>query len=65
MGSKVARHPGEFNGLRGQQRLEIVQLHRLLEFDEIFALYLRGQATAEQVKLRADKMLAVGLPKLR
>jgi hypothetical protein len=62
---KVARYPGQFNGLRGKQRLEIVQLHRLLEFDEIFGLYLEGKATAEQVKPCADKMLEVGLPKLR
>jgi len=62
---EVARHPGEFNGLRGNQRLEIMQLHRLLEFDEIFGLYLEGKAAAEQVKHAADKMLEVGLPPLR
>jgi len=62
---KVAMYESQFKGLRGSQRLEIVQLHRLLEFDEVFGLYLEGKATAEQVKRRADKMLEVGLPKLR
>jgi hypothetical protein len=62
---KIVRYESQFEGLRGSQRFEIVQLHRLLEFDEVFGLYLEGKATAEQVKRCADKMLAVGLPRLR
>jgi len=56
---------GIATGTRGKQKLEIVRLHRLLEFETTFSSYLAGQATAAEVKARADKMLAVGLPRLK
>jgi hypothetical protein len=43
----------------------ILQLHRLLAFEETFSKFLAGRATAEEVKVRARKMLASGLPKLK
>ena len=56
---------GIATGFKGNQKLEIVKLHRLLEFERVFSLYMEGRASAQQVKYRADKMLAVGLPHLR
>lgn len=56
---------GVLTGVRGRQRLPILQLHRLLEFQKTFDLYLEGKATATQVRLRASKMLQCGLPRLR
>ena len=56
---------GIATGARGKQKLEIVKLHRLLEFETTFSAYLEGKATAAQVKARADMMLACGLPRLK
>ena len=56
---------GIATGTRGKQKLEIVRLHRLLEFETTFSAYLEGKATAAQVKARADMMLACGLPRLK
>lgn len=53
---------GVATGLKGNERLELVRLHRLLEFDKVWELYLQGKTTAAMVKERADKMLEVGLP---
>lgn len=49
-------------GVHGRTRLRLLQLHRLLEFEAAFDGYLRGECTAEFVKVRAKKMLACGLP---
>ncbi len=48
--------------VRGRSRLRLMQCHRLLIFEEVFSLYLEGKASAEAVKLRATKMLEIGLP---
>lgn len=47
---------------RGPGRLRLLQAHRLLEFERTFSLYLAGRASAAEVKRRATKMLACGLP---
>jgi len=52
-------------GIRGRARLRVIQLHRLLEFEKVFSAYLEGKASAVYVKVRAKKMLEVGLPRLR
>ena len=62
---KVATHPGQFNGLRGQPRLEVLKLHRLLVFQEAFDLYLKGECPSSYVTARWLKLKAVGLPRLR
>lgn len=49
-------------GAHGRARLRLVQMHRLIMFEEVFSDYLEGKATAERVRERARKMLAVGLP---
>lgn len=49
-------------GTRGAVRLRLVRLHRLAEFARVFSLYLAGMAEADEVVVRAEKMLAVGLP---
>ncbi len=51
--------------LRGGIRLSVLRLHRLEEFERVFSLYLEGKAPATLVKIRAKKMLEVGLPMLR
>jgi hypothetical protein len=56
---------GIATGARGKQKLEIVRLHRLLEFETTFSSYLEGKASAQQVKYRGDWMLKVGLPRLK
>lgn len=43
-------------------RVKLLQLHRLLQFEEAFSSYLEGTATASHVALRAKKMLQAGLP---
>lgn len=53
------------SGVKGRARLSILRLHRLIEFEHAFNLYLEGKVSAERVKVRATKMLEVGLPKLR
>jgi hypothetical protein len=51
--------------IKGKPRLEVFKLHRLLEFERVFDLYLKGEALASLVAARAKKMLAVGLPRFR
>lgn len=51
--------------LRGRSRKSVVQMHRLLEFEKVFDLYLEGKATSRQVEERAKKMLESGLPVLK
>lgn len=46
-------------------KLRLVQIHRLIEFERVFSLYLDGKADAGYVAERAKKMLAVGLPPFR
>ena len=46
-------------------RLQILRLHRLLEFERVFTLYLEGKTGADHVTARAKKMLEVGLPRLK
>ncbi len=50
---------------KGGARYRILQLHRLLVFDEAFEAYLQGKVSATYVASRAKKMLEVGLPRLR
>lgn len=50
------------HSIQGPERLALLRLHRLIEFDRVFSAYLEGHATAQEVKERAKKMLAVGLP---
>ena len=49
-------------GAKGGVRLKVLQLHRLLQFQETFDKYLQGKVPASYVRLRAQKMLEVGLP---
>jgi hypothetical protein len=57
---------GMFRGIRGRDRVEILRLHRLVQFYVIFDLFLEGKATAAQVKERARKLLECnGLPRFR
>lgn len=51
--------------VQGGMRLALLKIHRLLEFQDTFDKYLEGKATAAQVKDRAEKMLEIGLPRLR
>lgn len=51
-------------GIHGKQRLSVLRLHRLAEFQRVFDLYLDGKTSSEHVTRRAKLMLAVGLPKL-
>jgi hypothetical protein len=44
---------------------QILRLHRLIAFEEAFTGYLEGRTSAEQVKVRARKMLSIGLPRLK
>ncbi len=50
---------------RGGARYQLLKLHRLLEFEKVFSLYLQGKTTSSHVRQRARKMLEVGLPRLR
>ena len=52
-------------GIHGRERLEVVRLHRLLEFERVFSLYLEGKVPASRVTERAKLMLEIGLPRLR
>jgi len=61
----VTKNPIINHGIHGKKRLALVRLHRLLEFEAAFDGYLSGRVSAAQVKIRAEKMLAIGLPKLR
>lgn len=49
-------------GLRGRERLAVMRLHRLLEFEAAFDGYLQGQVSAAVVSSRARKMIEIGLP---
>ena len=52
-------------GSRDRGKLRLMQLHRLLEFERSFTLYLEGKVSAARVAARAKKMLEVGLPRLK
>ena len=52
-------------GRKGEARLQVIRLHRLLEFERVFTLYLEGKTGADHVTARAKKMLEVGLPRLK
>ena len=56
---------GIATGIKGRDRLKVIQLHRLLEFERAFTLYLEGKVSSVYVTARAKKMLEVGLPKLK
>jgi hypothetical protein len=51
--------------IKCKPRLEVLRLQRLLEFERVLDLYLKGEVPASLVTARAKKMLAVGLPRLR
>lgn len=59
----ATREVGVLSRVRGRDRLALLRLHRLMEFNEAWDKYIAGQVTASFVKHRANKMLAVGLPK--
>jgi hypothetical protein len=48
-------------GLSKAAEKRILQLHRLVAFEDAFTGYLEGRVTAAQVKERAQKMLEIGL----
>ena len=52
-------------GRKGEARLQIIRLHRLLEFEWVFTAYLEAKTSADHVAARARKMLEVGLPRLK
>ena len=52
-------------GRKGEAKLQVIRLHRLLEFERVFTLYLEGKTNADHVTARAKKMLEVGLPRLK
>lgn len=53
---------GLFSGLKGTARIEAIQEHRLAEFTWIFNEFLDGKASAELVRERGRKLVAIGLP---
>ena len=56
---------GIATGFHGKGKLEVIKLHRLVEFERVFSLYLEGKTTAAHVQARAKAMLEVGLPRLK
>jgi len=52
-------------GIRGRARIRLLRLHRLIEFERVFSLYLEGKASADHVRARAKKMLEVGVPRFK
>jgi hypothetical protein len=56
---------GVATGFHGKGKLEVIKLHRLVEFERVFSLYLEGKTTAAHVQARAKAMLEVGLPRLK
>lgn len=59
----MAKAPIVPTAVRGAPRVALLRLHRLLEFERVFSLYLEGKTSAQHVRKRAELMLAVGLPK--
>lgn len=53
------------NGLRGKSRRTLMQLHRLIEFEKAFDAYLAGRVGPKFLKFRAQKLLAIGLPRIK
>ena len=51
--------------LIGKQRMEVLRLHRLYEFQRVWDLYLQGKTDAAHVTRRARLMLKARLPHLR
>lgn len=56
---------GIATGAKGGGRYSLLKLHRLLEFERVFTLYLQGKTSAAHVTARAKKMLEVGLPRFK
>ena len=56
---------GITTGIRGKQRMEVLRLHRLYEFQRVWDLYLQGKTDAAHVTRRARLMLKARLPHLR
>lgn len=54
---------GNIKGSRA--RLNLLRMHRLLQFEETYDKYLAGQVPASYVASRAREMLKIGLPKLK
>lgn len=50
---------------KGKKRVQLLKIHRLLEFEKVFSSYLEGGASASYVRQRAKKMLEIGLPRLK
>jgi len=46
-------------------RLNLLRMHRLLQFEETFDKYLAGEVPASYVAARARLMLKIGLPRLK
>jgi len=61
----MVREDGITTGVRGKARKRILQLHRLLVFEQTFNDYLAGKCSAERVTNRARKMLECGLPNFK
>jgi len=56
---------GIATGFKGREKLDVIRLHRLLEFERVFDLYLQGKCPASRVTQRAKLMLQAGLPRLK
>lgn len=63
----MSKQPGQgiTVGLTSRAAINVLRLHRLTQFQETFNKYLAGEVSAVYVKIRAKKMLAIGLPKLK
>ena len=46
-------------------RLNLLRMHRLLQFEQTFDKYLAGEVPASYVTARAKAMLEIGLPRLK
>lgn len=62
MPAAMTTRNGLLRGLRGAARVRLLQMHRLLQFEDAFNRYLAGTVSADQVRERARKMLEIGLP---
>ncbi|MDD5701315.1 MAG: hypothetical protein PHU23_04605 [Dehalococcoidales bacterium] len=58
------KHNGQFRGLRGQTRHELLQIHRVTIFTLALNDYLKGRISAAVLRGRAKKMIEVGLPRM-
>ena len=52
-------------GIHGAARVNLLRLHRLVEFEAAFSAYIAGKVPAAAVAHRRRLMLKIGLPRLK